>query len=535
MRFFYHPVVKMTEKRYSGYLDEGTGAPHLGRAVAVILFIAFISILVLALAFPSCSPASTGDGVVEFLVFDSPDCGECLFLTGELLPRLEEKYGTRISYTYYDVSEFEDFRLMINIEESYGKADMEIPQVYIGGEALIGPEMIETRLESVVDEYMAEGGVDLPRIPEDTTANEHPEAKTPLVNVAYFYESGCRGCDAISIELDYMREYGGQIAVEKYDISRDSGLEMNEAMCERYSVSEEKRGVAPAVFVGDEYLAGEELDRNSLKEAVEGKKITGTTRPWEEAEEYLGSATDKIELRFKKYGLFTVLGAGFLDGVNPCAFTVLVFLVAYLAFIGREGKEVLYVGGAFTITVFLTYLLIGIGLFGFVRAVGVSGTAGKWITIVVASITGTFGLVAVFDFLKAKATGKAESTLGLGPGVTRRIHRVVRQHTNTGYLVLGAVLMGVIITVLELGCTGQVYLPTITFVARAGGDRARAILYLVLYCFMFILPLVVVFLLSYFGTSQERLVAFGGKHAAKLKLIGGLVLLALSALLFITL
>lgn len=509
--------------------DRGASRAATALLLLVVLFIA------VPLAIPRGSMASTADGVVEFMVFDSPDCDHCRFLTGELLPRLQEKFGDKISYVYYDVSQFEDFRVMVNVEDSYGETDMEIPQVYVGPDALIGPDSIEEKLEGAIESYLAGGGVDMPRVPEDSSDTVREGSVTLPVYIAYFYESGCRGCDAISIELDYMGEYGEGITVRKYDISEDGGLEMNEAMCERYSV-ETGRGVAPAVFVGSEYLSGGDLNRESLKKAVQEKQKIGTARPWEEVQEYMGDvATGKIEERFERYGLFTVLGAGIVDGVNPCAFTVLVFLVAYLAFIGREGKEVLYVGGAFTFTVFLTYLLIGIGLFGFVRAVGVSGSAGKWITVAVASITGVFGLVAVYDFLKAKATGKAESTVGLSTGVTRRIHRVVRERTNTGYLVLGAVLLGVVITVLELGCTGQVYLPTITFVARAGGDRTRAVIYLVLYCIMFILPLAVVFLLSYFGTSQDKLVAFGKKHAATMKLIGGLVLLGLSALLFITL
>ena len=505
----------------------------VSRAGVALLLLAVLSIAV-PLAIPRGAVASTADGVVEFMVFDSPECDHCRFLTGELLPRLQEKFGDKISYVYHDVSEFEGFRVMVNVEESYGETDMEIPQVYVGTDALIGPDSIEEKLEGVIESYVAGGGVDMPRVPEDSSDTVREGSVTLPVYIAYFYESGCRGCDAISIELDYMGEYGEGITVRKYDISEDGGLEMNEAMCERYSV-ETGRGVAPAVFVGSEYLSGGDLNRESLKKAVQEKQKTGTARPWEEAEEYIGGATDKIESRFKKYGLFTVLGAGLLDGVNPCAFTVLVFLVSYLAFTGRRGREVLYVGGAFTFTVFLTYLLIGVGLLSFVRAIGVSGTAGTWIAVVVASITGVFGLVAIYDYFRSRKSGKAESTLGVGPGVTRRIHRAVREHTNTGFLVAGAVLLGVVITVLELGCTGQVYLPTITFVARAGGDRARAVLYLVLYCLMFILPLAVVFLLSYFGTSQEKLVAFGKKHAMNLKLTGGLVLLGLSALLFITL
>ena len=33
--------------------------------------------------------------------------------------------------------------------------------------------------------------------------------------------------------------------------------------------------------------------------------------------------------RFLSFGLFTVLGAGLIDGINPCAFTVLVFFISF--------------------------------------------------------------------------------------------------------------------------------------------------------------------------------------------------------------
>jgi hypothetical protein len=57
---------------------------------------------------------------------------------------------------------------------------------------------------------------------------------------------------------------------------------------------------------------------------------------------------------------------------------------------------------------------------------------------------------------------------------------------------------------------------------------AQAFLYLVLYCLMFILPLVVVFLLSYFGTTSEQLGQFIDRRTSTIKLITGLVFIGLA-------
>jgi cytochrome c biogenesis protein CcdA len=88
----------------------------------------------------------------------------------------------------------------------------------------------------------------------------------------------------------------------------------------------------------------------------------------------------------------------------------------------------------------------------------------------------------------------------------------------------------VVISFLEFGCTGQVYLPTIMAVARrAGEDRALAVFYLLAYNVMFILPLVAVFLLAFFGTSSQRLTQFFRKHLAYIKFATAVLFVVLGA------
>lgn len=118
--------------------------------------------------------------------------------------------------------------------------------------------------------------------------------------------------------------------------------------------------------------------------------------------------------------------------------------------------------------------------------------------------------------------------LKLPARLRRWINRVIREGAGLRAFVPVAFATGAVISVIELACTGQVYLPTILFVLGVPGLRARAALYLMLYNLMFVLPLVVVFLLAYFGTTSQQLAKFINRQAATIKLAtaGLFVLLA---------
>lgn len=83
--------------------------------------------------------------------------------------------------------------------------------------------------------------------------------------------------------------------------------------------------------------------------------------------------------------------------------------------------------------------------------------------------------------------------------------------------------------------TGQVYLPTIIFVLGVPELQSRAALYLVLYNLLFVLPLVVVFVLAYLGTTSQQLGQFINRRAATIKLLTAGLFILLAGWLIITL
>jgi hypothetical protein len=82
-------------------------------------------------------------------------------------------------------------------------------------------------------------------------------------------------------------------------------------------------------------------------------------------------------------------------------------------------------------------------------------------------------------------------------------------------------------------CTGQVYLPTIGYIMTVPELRMNAFLYLILYNFMFIIPLVGIFVAAFFGITSERMAIATKKRTGTVKLLTAILFICLGLFLFI--
>ncbi|MCZ7685974.1 MAG: hypothetical protein M5U28_47335 [Sandaracinaceae bacterium] len=193
--------------------------------------------------------------------------------------------------------------------------------------------------------------------------------------------------------------------------------------------------------------------------------------------------------------------------------------MSYLAASGRKGKQVLAAGGAFTLGVFVAYLVVGLGLYQLLdRLGGALGAAGRVVMIVTALACAVFAALSFRDYLRARRGALGDMTLVLPDALRDRIHVVIRRGKRARYYAAVAFGTGLVVSLLELACTGQVYLPTIVFVTTVPELRAHAIGYLVLYNLLFVLPLVVVFVLVYAGTTSKQLTSWLKRRAKAVKL-----------------
>ena len=369
-------------------------------------------------------------------------------------------------------------------------------------------------LLTLYDNLSEDDGLDHQESPPDDHA----------IYITYFHKRGCQKCARASEILKRLKTKYPQIVVElKY--AKES-RELLEAMGALYHIPEMKRLTTPAVFIGDEYLLGE-LDEKRLEAVIQKYLQTGVASRLPQAEAKTGETSDEIVNRFNAFGTLTVAGAGLLDGINPCAFATIVFFISYMSLVGRERKEMLAAGGAFAAAVFVTYLLLGMGLLKFLSFLNEFSVVAKCVYLLAAIGTFALAFLSLHDAYKAKQGKVKEITLQLPKSLKQCIHKVIREQTRTSGVIIGALVIGVAISALELVCTGQVYLPTITFVMGVEGMRGHALAYLVLYNLMFIVPLLVVFGFVYWGTTSMQLGGVLQRHLLPVKLGTAVLLLGL--------
>lgn len=498
------------------------------------------------------SPTGAGPGVVRMLFFYSPTCPHCHDIITNYFPILDAKYGDRVEVYALNVQHPASYGLLLAVEEKAGLPENQrgfVPTMLVGEELFIGSNMIREYLEGAIDRYLAQGGVDLPipresliRVtptpagtgPSPTPRGERTPILTPVptrepkpVAMAYFYEVGCRECDRVTYDINYLKSLYPQLQADVFDIQEHAAL--NEWLCDQYGLPPSKRLLTPIVFIGNDYLLGEDATLRNMEALVRKYASSGAEarwRDWDPQKEE--QAASRIVERFRSMGALTVALAALVDGLNPCAFATLILFISYLALTGRKGREILFVGLAFALGVFATYLLVGVGLLKFLAELPFLKTLGKWIYGATAALCLVLGGLSLSDYIKAKRGQAEEMRLRLPLRLRRWVNRVVRESMNVRTFALSALVTGFVVSLIELACTGQVYLPTILFVLGVPAMRARAFAYLLLYNLVFILPLVVVFVLAYLGTSSERLTIFLSRHTSTIKLAtaGLFVLLA---------
>ena len=352
----------------------------------------------------------------------------------------------------------------------------------------------------------------------------------------YFGSETCGECIQVKNEVLHplVNKYPAQLEFHFHDIETDDGFRLLIDMEKRYGVT---KSSAQTLFLPDTFLTGAQDIRTYTQGLIE-TYMRNPSR-WEDIDAIAPeiskdtlSARNAVIAKFKEFSFLGILLAGIADGINPCAIATMIFLVSFLAMQKRKRSEVLVIGLSFTSAVFLTYLLMGVGAFKALtflsNHVWISKTV-KWIAV---GFAGIVGVICFRDAIVYKITKKARDIkLQLPKAVKMRIHRVISTQLSGRSLVFGAIVTGFLVTLLEAVCTGQVYLPTIVLMTRQNGLKLTGWLYLIFYNVLFVMPLLVVMILAYYGMTWEKLSKKMQSHLVLLKVLLGTVLVSLAAFL----
>ncbi len=349
------------------------------------------------------------------------------------------------------------------------------------------------------------------------------------VEMAIFVSPTCVHCKHFENEyLPVLQEkYKDTVDFTIYDISKDN----NNLRLQQTAKQFGKPAAFPTAIVGDTYMVGYPHEIKTYAEnAIEKARLLGQ-------ETKIAAPVEDTKAAFSKITFWAIIGAGLIDGINPCAFAVIVFFVSFLTVYKYTRREILIVGSAYCVAVFIAYILIGLGLFRFLYALKGFYWVIKSFYILTAVLCLLFFVLAVYDFYIYRKTGKSEKMLLQLPTSLKTLtHKIMHfflrdKHDSTWRLTVAALGVGFCVSLVEAVCTGQVYLPTVVLIMQDPSFRMKATLYLLLYNVMFIMPLIAIFALAMAGYESKTFNNFLKKHLGATKLLLCLVFLGLFILL----
>ena len=496
-----------------------------------------ISFLFLVLAIPR---VSISKDAVRLYLFYSQEAGG-LKVEEEIVRPLSQKYPIEVQS--FSVDQLKNYDLLIKFEKELGVRDKEIPAIVIGDKILGGDAEIRKDLESLVKHYSEKGGTTWPSLQAMKMEEEGwiPGAPTDedkkaekIIYAAFFYMPGCLHCEEMKTDLRKWAARVPELRIRIFNLVKEENKKLDEALSQIYQVPESKRLVDHKLYMGEDYLWSEALHHESFQKLIAKYQGKGAPPPWEKVtKEALEKGEKSIIERFKRWSLSAVLIAGFIDGINPCAFATIIFLVSYLTFVGKKGREILLYGIVFTAGVFIAYLLVGLGLMTFLHQLRSFPLISKGVYLFIALFALALGMISLYDYILFRSGQMAKWKLQLPMGLKKKIHEIIREQARFKGGLLATFGAGFIIAVCTVICTGQVYLPTIGFIMGIPELRANAIFNLVLYNIMYIVPLVGVFVLTFFGVTSEKIALVTKKHTGTVKLLTAILFLALAGLLFL--
>lgn len=308
------------------------------------------------------------------------------------------------------------------------------------------------------------------------------------VNLYLFHGDGCPHCrDERNWLEGIKREYKNKLNVYYFEVwYNDANAKLMDKVREEFNVKEV--GV-PLTIIGGKYFSGFNAStavnmENKIKEYLtDNKEESG------ENKKNLPLLGD-VDLKSVSIPLVATI-LGFIDGFNPCAMWILLFLINLL--FGMKDKKKAWTLG-------LLFLFIS-GFVYFLSMIGINFVLGiatiNWMKIVIAIFILVFGILNLRKYLKIR---KEEAGCTVVDDKKRknlisRMKKIVN-NKSFGLSIIGVIVLAASVNLIEMACSlgfPLVFNEVLTVNNVVGITR---IIYLLIYIFFYMIDDIVVFAIS---------------------------------------
>lgn len=321
---------------------------------------------------------------------------------------------------------------------------------------------------------------------------------TEVKSAYYFYAPWCPHCRQVD---EFFKESG---FYEKYEISKFNVDKpaVQQILTKVYQVKgyDKFQGI-PAVVIDDQLLVGDRPIIDNFEKMMEQSQ--GRTRDFVEAARISKQETD--------ISLTVLIGAALVDAINPCAFAVLILLVATV--IGAKGRRKALISGLlFAFTIFASYFLMGLGLYKVITVFNLP----KIISIVVGVVALIIGLANLKDAFWHGKFFLMEVPMSWRP----KMKAILQRTTGPA----GSVVSAFLVSFFLLPCSSGPYVVILGLLAERVA-MAKTVALLALYNLIFILPMVIITVAMYYGVRGGLLEKVRQQNIRLLHGIAGVIML----------
>lgn len=364
--------------------------------------------------------------------------------------------------------------------------------------------------------------------------------ETEQVRMFVFWGEGCPHCDEQKPFLRELEQRYPELEIREFEVFRtDAHHQLFIALSVAHGI---EPGSVPTTFVGGGAWVGDGPQIRREMEATIRQEIAalgdtgeqlGPADPEPEVRGFAERENDNeidipligtVDLGVQPLVVTTLLVA-FIDGLNPCSLWVLTLLLGLVIHSGSRGRIAL-VGITFLTTTALIYGAFIAGVFSVLSYILYL----TWVQWLVAAFALTFGVVNIKDYFWFKTGPSFTIADSQKPGIYQGIRRLLNPQLTGFGLFFATIAMASGIALVELPCTAGFPVIWSGIVAERGVTGVSFLMLLVVYLLIYLLIELVVFFTALVTLRMGR---FQESHGRNLKLVGGMIMVALALVLVI--
>lgn len=331
------------------------------------------------------------------------------------------------------------------------------------------------------------------------SASPNPEAARGA-DLVYFYSPACQLCRHATPAVVRAARENPALRIVYFNVAAADFYEVRDRLNRRFGIPDARAVEIPALFSRRRGFVGSDAILSNL-----ASEVRESLAARKSAQRITQSASTRERAK-RRLLPWPVAAAALADSINPCAISTALFLISYLTLAGRTRLQLALTGLLYSLGVFSCYGLAGMGLLRGLYGLSGFGAAPLLLNTFAGTATLFLGSTNLRQYFLLRRRLVRPVDVGLPQAARLATHSVIRTLVKRPILFgAAAFAAGVAVGALELPCTGQIYLPTIVYLAGYPDERSVAVHFLLFYNLIFVAPLVGLFALALMAKSTRSI------------------------------